>query len=251
MRTHESYTADLARDGKRSTSIFDTHALQLESVLGDVMHTMSLGIGGHLVGNATWEIMDQHFDGPQAQQVATMHVRLKKWYKDTKVDGKWTYAREKASGDWPKLKGKASATRRLVPFPLLLATEFNSVSLYDRLRLGACQALDRVRQILYEHPRLTSSTARAELVRLSQAFFDIYSKLSEEAVEKEDRAWRLSPKFHLFQHIVEHQSWVSRLAWVYADEDLQRILNESVFSCHSKTTAHTVLFKWAVTMFDS
>ena len=61
----------------------------------------------------------------------------------------------------------------------------------------------------------------------------------------------MTAKFHLMQHILEHQSWInSREIWVYADEDLQRILKEVALSCHPATTPHMVLYKWVLTMFD-
>ena len=61
----------------------------------------------------------------------------------------------------------------------------------------------------------------------------------------------MTPKFHLMQHILEHQTWMNpKYNWVYADEDLQRILKEVATSCHVRNMPHMVLFKWAVHTFD-
>ena len=64
------------------------------------------------------------------------------------------------------------------------------------------------------------------------------------------RMWKMSPKFHILQHICEHQSWFNpRMIWCYGDEDLQHLVQEVALSCHPTTTAHMTLYKWGVCNF--
>ena len=256
MVSHQAYLAEQERLGRAPAAVFKIWSLRVEGVLGGAMHTMDQGVTSHVVGNILCEVMDlDETATTQAQRAANMHDSLEEWYKANKVtcriDGKLTYIRVKKSGDWPKFLGKAAATRHLVPFALMLARMHNSGSDHDRLRLGAIEALDQVYKILYNENRFLSSASRASLVRLSQAFFCIYTQLASEAVSERKRAWKMTPKFHLFQHILEHQAWINpRAAWEYADEDLQRILKEVAQSCHSNNTPFMVLLKWVVSVFD-
>jgi hypothetical protein len=254
--THESYIADLHRDGRRPASIFAIRTLRLEGVLADVMHTMDLGVTSHVCGNIMHEVMETAgWGSTQAARATKLNDHLQAYYKATKekhrVDGRVTYGRVKRSGDWPKFLGKAASTRRLVHYALKLAIDFDSGSEHDKLRRGAAEAIVRIYEIFTSEPMFMSPAARSELARLSVAFMGIYSKLATSAMTQHRRAWKMSPKFHLMQHILEHQSWMNpRFSWAYADEDLQRILKEVATSCHAMNTPHMVLYKWAINTFD-
>ena len=114
------------------------------------------------------------------------------------------------------------------------------------------QALARIYDILDAEPRFPSKAARAELATLSKTLLGIYVRLASVAADDNVRAWKMTAKFHLMQHILEDQCWSNpRLAWTYADEDLQRILKEVALSCHPSTTTYMVLFKWACVVFDA
>jgi hypothetical protein len=256
MVTHESYLNELQLAGKPIPALFEIRTLRIEGVLGDAMHTLDLGVSSHLCGNIMFEIMETAgWGSTQEERAAKLNSHLKAYYKDTKerykVDGRVTFRRVRKSGDWPKFLGKAASTRRLVNYCLKLATDFDSGSEHDELRKGAAQALVRVYEVMTVEPKFLSTAAQNELSRLSQAFMGIYTKLSNQAVAQHRRAWKMSPKFHLMQHILEHQTWMNpRFTWVYADEDLQRILKEVATSCHPLNTPHMVLFKWALNTFD-
>ena len=104
--------------------------------------------------------------------------------------------------------------------------------------------------IMKEQPRFLSRSAKAELRGLSVAFMDVYSQLAEAAVAAKVRMWKMSPKFHIMQHICEHQSWINpRMVWCYGDEDLQHLVKVVALSCHPTTTAHMTLYKWCVCNF--
>jgi hypothetical protein len=256
LRSHEGYIRDLAAQGKPVPSLFQIHTLRLEGVFGDAMHTMDLGVASHLCGNIMHEVMEsQPWGANQEQRAAVLNEKLNDYYKRTKekhrIDGRLTFARIKKSGDWPKFLGKAASTRRLAVFCLELACRFDSGSEHDKLRKGTAVALVRIYDILCEEPRFMSPSAKLELSRLSKAFMGMWARLSAHALANRVRAWKMSPKFHLMQHILEHQSFINpRCTWVYGDEDLQRILKEVACSCHPRNTPHMVLFKWAVNTFD-
>lgn len=257
LQSHESYLARLAAEGHKKPNIFLVRTLRLEGVLADVMHTMCLGVAAHVCGNVMHEVMEANpaWGATQADRCKTLKGRLDLWYKETKeqhkYDGKLTYARIKKAGDWPKFVGKAAATRRLVVFCARLAAEFNSKSVHDVHRAAVAQSLKDIYDIMDGDPQFLRPESKVKLARLSVAFRGVYAKLSASSLASNVRGWKMSPKFHLMQHILEHQTWMNpRYNWVYADEDLQRILKEVALSCHARTTAHMVLYKWAVHTFD-
>jgi len=257
LHSHESYLAWLAAQGLPVPCIFLIRTLRLEGVLADVMHTMCLGVTAHVCGNIMHEVMEANpgWGATQADRVRSLDARLGRWYKETKeehkVNGKLTYARIKKPGDWPKFLGKAASTRRLVVFCARLATEFNSKSEHDVQRVAVAQALVEMYDIMGGEPRFLRPESKARLARLSAAFMGVYAKLSASSLASGVRGWKMSPKFHLMQHIFEDQTFMNpRYNWVYADEDLQRILKDVALSCHAGNIAHMVLFKWAVHTFD-
>ena len=256
LRSHEKYLAELSDKGKPIPALFQIRTLRLEGVFADVLHTIDQGVASHLVGNIMHDVMRQgHWGNTQSDQAAKLDQHLKAWYKSqkegTRIDGKITFQRVKKSDDWPRLLAKAAPTRRLAPYALALATEFDRGSEHDKLRKGAAQALVKIYDIFEREPRFPSMAARGELADLSVAFMGIWGRLSSEALSIKSREWKMSPKFHLMQHILEHQSWLNpRCTWTYSDEDLQRILKSVALSCHPTNVPHMVLFKWAVATFD-
>lgn len=252
MRSHEQYVAKLLADGEPLPAVFKIKTLRLEGVMGDVLHALDLGVTSHVVGNVMITVMRKgHWGANQTLQAAGLDEHLKTWYKGHKhvykIEGKITYARVKASNDWPKFKGKAAATRHLAHYAVDLAREFSDGSEHDQKCVAVAAGLARMYTIMAEQPRFLSRSAKVELSRLSVAFMDVYSQLAGAAVEAKQRMWKMYPKFHILQHICEHQSWFNpRMIWTYGDEDLQHIVKEVALSCHPTTTAHMTLYKWVV-----
>jgi hypothetical protein len=105
--------------------------------------------------------------------------------------------------------------------------------------------------IIDEQPRFPSRAAKAELSALAKAFLITYKSLSLEAFRNGVRFWKMTAKFHLFQHLCELQVHVNpRWSWCYADEDLQKHVKGVAKSCHAFTVSYMVLFKWLCYTFD-
>ena len=81
----------------------------------------------------------------------------------------------------------------------------------------------------------------------------LYSAHAIEAAEKHERLWKMTPKFHCFQHLMEWQSVEvcnPRFYWVYADEDLMGHIREIAQSTHVRTMHEVVMYKWMLLAFD-
>ena len=159
---------------------------------------------------------------------------LKQWYKETrtecKLQGPLTAERVRASGDWPKLKAKAAATRRLAEYALNLAQRFARVDsldaftqTHDQMSLAACQLLVEFYALIRNESQTLSAEAKARIPILGNQLASIYSKLAKMSFDKQWRLWKLLPKLHLFLHLCVEQAPMMgnpRFFWTYGDEDL-------------------------------
>ena len=255
LRSHEQWLAELAASRKRIPAVFKIKTLRLEGVMCDVLRDLDQGVSSHTVGNVMVTAMNKgHWGSTQAERAAGLEQHLKSWYKSHKgmyrIEGKIPYARVRAPNDWPKFKAKAAATRHLANYVADLAREVSDGSECDRKVVAIASGLSRMYAIMAEEGRFLSEPAKLELSRLSVAFMDVYGQLSASAVADRVKMWKMTPKFHLLQHICEHQCWINpRVVWTYGDEDLQHLVKEVALSCHPRTVAHMTLFKWVVCTF--
>ena len=76
--------------------------------------------------------------------------------------------------------------------------------------------------------------------------------MSADALARGAKAYNMSPKLHLFQHLAEWQSVEyssPKFYWTYADEDMVGHMIECASTCHPRTLAVTALFKWVTFSF--
>jgi hypothetical protein len=115
--THESYIAYLRHNGLAVPMLFRIAlGLRLECTMVDVLHTVDLGLTGHICGNVIWwlVICVNVFGLPTyARRMEACHAHYKKWYKRSgcknKLRGKLICERVRPdAGEWPFLKSKAA-----------------------------------------------------------------------------------------------------------------------------------------------
>ena len=231
---------------------------RLECVMVDVLHTVDQGIASHIVGNVLWymAVVKGVLGGETiATKVELLDKHLNAWYKankcSSKIQGKLSHQRLRSTDGWPKLKAKAAATRHLAKYALHLAQTFASAD--ERPIVAVCQLLTRFYEILESESMFLGAAARAELPRLGQQLAVIYSGLASRAAANLVKAWKMTPKMHLFLHLCEWQSLDHgnpRYYWTYADEDLAGLMAEVAESCHPRTMAASALFKWLHLAFE-
>ena len=65
--------------------------------------------------------------------------------------------------------------------------------------------------------------------------------------DAEQLLFKMTPKLHLWEHLCEYQALTygnPRYYWTYSDEDLVGNMIDIAETCHVRTMAVTVLFKW-------
>ena len=227
-------------------------------VTTDVLHAVDQGVACHVVANVFIEIMGLNLWGAnQDENLRGLEKDILEWQKaqgeTCRLQGKLTFARIRTSAEWPKLKAKAAITRHLIDYAVHLCRAHDSGSDHDRLRSAVCDRLQRFYIILEKEGRYLSEAAKRELPELAVTFMRAYEKLSLEALRDNVRAWKLLPKFHMFQHICEKQSLElgnPRFYWVYSDEDLQKQMKTIALTLHPRTVQYAILLKWLILIFD-
>ena len=154
--TDQAYRRFLRREGLAVPVLLAAVAgMRLENIMIDVLHTVDLGISAHILANVFWilAIVRGVLGGAtQSEKVKKLHEDLNAWYRAAKVttrlQGKLTIERLRTSGQWPKLKAKAAATRHMAGYALHLITAHQDGSEGDALMLAICQMLVRFYQIL-------------------------------------------------------------------------------------------------------
>ena len=253
METHATYLERLAAQGLEPSILFRVKTLKLEGVMIDVLHTVDQGLATHLIANVLVEVCDKLPGPTQESRAKRLNAMLQAWYTRNRdryrIDCKLEWSRLKTSGDWPKLRAKAAATRHLAAWALELATEYCGDSEHDQWRRGCCQLLNRFYEILASQPQFLSTEAKTELGEVGPLLLQLYSKLSGEALEHNRRMWKMAPKFHLFQHLCQTSFLNPRFCWTYGDEDLQKHLKCVARSSHASTVSYTTVYKWVSFVF--
>lgn len=253
--TDESYRAYLLANGLHIPALL-RHAigLRLDCIMPDVLHTIDLGIGSHIIGNIlfVFAILRGVFGGANfGERVTAVAGHMDAWYKRTKCSsrlrGKLSLETIRASGDWPKLRGKAAAIRHLAPYAKEIVDRFHNGTPEDTLIQNVITLLCRFYEILGSESQFVSAHVRAELPVLSQKLAEFYSQLASSNFGVVNRLWKMSPKLHLFEHLCQITAIMygnPRYFWTYADEDLVGQMIEIAETCHPSTLPFSVLFKW-------
>ena len=234
---------------------------RLECIHIDVLHTTDQGVSSHIAGNVMWHIavVKRCLGGTtQAQNIQKLQECLVKWYKSTKcqrrLQGALSIERIRSQSDWPKLKGKAAATRAVIAFCVFLMETYGDGSVTDNRILSLCKLMQRFYTIISSEGQFLSASAKLEIPKLSQTLAAIYVLLANDAFREGIKMWKTQPKLHLFQHLCEYMCLYQgnpKYFWTYQDEDLVGEMIELCQSVHATTMAVSAIFKWAHFMFGN
>ena len=249
--THGSYLAGLVNEGLLAPVLFNILSLCHEGVLPDVLHIVDQCMACHICANVFVEVMEMgHWGSNHDDQMAGLAADMKAWYaavdEKCKIQGELTFSRIRTSGDWPKLKAKAASTRHLTKYALYLCVRYDDGSIHSQRRKLVCELLVRFYTILDTHGRFFPQKILDELNDLGPTLFDLYMRLAEEALANKKRAWKMTPKFHVFLHICELSCAMEnpRFHWTYSDEDLMQVMKKIALTCHAAHVEWLCLFKW-------
>ena len=120
--------------------------------------------------------------------------------------------------------------------------------------VAVVQLLSEFYAIIDEQGLYMSVASRRRASDIGVQFSSIYAQLARSALDQQQKLWKATPKFHLFDHLATWQipelGLSPRYYWCYADEDLVGQLVEVAKSVHPSTLAPVALSKWLILFFD-
>ena len=121
------------------------------------------------------------------------------------------------------------------------------------MTMGCCQLLSEFYDLISSEGLFLSPHVRMRTPQIGVDLSGLYAKLAKLCFDREERRWKLSQKFHLWEHLAEDQvpEWGNpRYWWVYGDEDLVREMISVADSVHPQTLAISCLTKFLWCIFD-
>ena len=172
------------------------------------MHTFHMGVGRDLVGSAL-KIMASSRRWFNGRNVL---LRLKQMYSDVrrfaKLRGKHLSIKRltKVSLGWgnqcPEFRGSAADTGAFLSWVVDALQQKPPCEPYEGL-LGATWCADRLCSSLQSAEVFLSPEEQYQTKVLSKLFLESYCRLAAEAHDRGVLLWRLRPKLHYMQHLLE------------------------------------------------
>lgn len=189
----------------------------------DWLHVADIGVAADIAGNVLEAVLP-HLNGKNnAERLQTLNDKAAAWYKAQgiieKLD-KFKLESWRADKKPPKLKGKAAAVRKFVPFLFHLASDIfkDSDDMYHQTIISLTSNLNDAYSCLINWDKHKLATACRRTLILYKSLRD-YSLSQDENTRK----WHLMPKCHQWQELCEFQCFKQDLnpkfTWCYKDED--------------------------------
>jgi len=225
------YLRQQVRENSNPSPLFACPGFTVEQVSIGALRCMDLGVTQDILGNILWEALHElGLPGRSAKErCKTLAVKLQHYYQQqaqaaghptntSKLQDLTLTMIRKDYKSYPKLKAKGAETRALVLFGVALAQE-----LHARHHSGHTRMVTEVVQDLHEiYEVMCRSFDAGRLATLSTQVADKFSKLEAEARRDGKLAWKVKPKLHMMQELLEYQSHElgnPRGYWEYRDED--------------------------------
>jgi hypothetical protein len=182
----------------------------------DWLHCCDLGVAADFLGNLFNILVPKQAGRTKDEKLANFFKRIQLYYVEEGVsdvldDLTWAMIQKKATSS-PKLRAKAAEARKLVPFARLEAARCLSGGKPEEVTaMQAAVHLEKCYNCLSNYDTVT-------LQNESTHFLLLYKALEEHAVSVGSCAWKVKPKFHIWQELCNMpDNPVSH--WVYRDED--------------------------------
>ena len=194
-------------NGQRLSPLFGAPEFDVHDVVPDWLHCVDLGVQADLVGNLFAELVNNHLPGPSREaRVKGLWAKLQRWNRTNRPEGcfdnlTWEMIQQK-SGSAPKLRGKGAEVRHILPFAIEMALEYQDGSPHRHTVLAMLQWLSKCCSLVKERPYPAEAAAEA-----ARKVAQLWSALEAEARRAGDFVhWRIKPKLHLFQELLEFVS---------------------------------------------
>lgn len=245
-RTAMSFHAELKHEGK-SCPLWSVPGVSSELVLVDWLHCCDLGVAADVLGNVLLEMVDA-MDSQDSRDIkmSKLWKSILETYKERNVghDMRFPYLKLKSflqPGKSPKLKGKGSHIRGLVPVLTQLSDQYLQAKDFHIQTVKSCLIyLNKCYQELgdFSAVRFEDSATRMAI---------LYCSLEREQMDMDVyKRWKVKPKLHLFMelafHICKERGNPSKF-WTYKDETHGGHLREIAKSKGGKNSSSSSAYR--------
>lgn len=228
--THEAWMATFPPDGLPALARIP--GFWLHRVFIDSMHCVDMGCTPYFLGSFIWELVADRatspFNGP------SQDVRLMQAYGSYRrfcdqqgikvLCDVWTKEKlnRKKASTYPFLKCKANQAKKIIPWALTRARNWQDGSERRRWMLTAAWGLQEYYRTLHSAGRYLLLEQLAHLQYAVQAHLVCAAALSSAAQTAGQKLWHMVPKHHMFAHISDTVAPQCNPAHCtcYADEDI-------------------------------
>jgi hypothetical protein len=216
------YLQQLRAAGTTISPLFSAPDFELDMIVLDWLHIMDLGVSQDVIGNFFNELIQEGgFRGPSKEaRLAVLWEKIQDYYREARPSSRLSSLTQEmiqVSTKKPKLRAKGGETRYLVPFAAALARDFAHLSPH-------WTAVSSMLQLLLAIMENMASAAfdASKVAALSRKFCVLLAALEREAdLLQNPKAWRMKPKAHLMQEMLEFASFYvgnPSSFWCYKDE---------------------------------
>ena len=207
--------------GVRPCPLFSIPLFHPGLVLVDWLHTMDLGVAADMLGNFFQEMLSFMPGNNKKERVKHLWHLMQRWYDNHPEATRLlnlTPEMIKQDQKKPKLRGKASQVKSLVPFAAQLAQQHcHGSNRLDTMR-------NAIGHLSFLYVSLDAAVWPMEAAGASaRKMLLLYSALQAEQQGNGNYVcWQLKPKYHLLLELIEYvaaEQGSPKLYWTYADED--------------------------------
>ena len=230
------------------------HYFSLSMIRIDYMHTFHLGVGRDLVGSALKIIATgkhwfpgRNINARLQQIVAAVRIFAKQMKKQVSI--KKLSTNSLGWADCPEFKGSAADTAIFLSWLASFLLEKPPPPPYDGLA-GVVWVANHICEFLFGCGCFLSDEAWEQTAVLSKLFFTGYLSLATTAHEAGKLLFRMRPKFHFLQHLLEGHGGRRNPVYdaCFMDEDFVRWSMKMFRKCSHTNASCNVLKRNLVTL---
>jgi hypothetical protein len=257
LTSHEAYLINTPIDQR--SPLFAIPGLRLETVLGDAMHGISLGMAQHACGNVLWELASEAPSNTtvQMQRLERLWVQFRHWCRQRGVETsqpRFTLGslnKTKVTGTFPLFNGKAHNTRVVTAFLADLLCSQRADSLHARLVTMCIWALAAFYAAMDAAGDLLSDQEVEDLQSPALEFMATYSALARRSLDQGICAWQVVPKYHNTSHLIDDIRSLKinpKAYWCMCDEDFVGRISRIARVSHRTTLTRRALQRYIITL---
>eukprot|EP00434_Breviolum_minutum_P014296 symbB.v1.2.012604.t1/scaffold820.1/size171332/11 len=206
---------------KPISNLLAAPTLRVHQFRPDWLHSKDQGVTADFLGNfLLWTLLPKMAGCNQAEKIRSLFVLIEAYYAENLVQQKYNNLTikmlQKKKSTPPKLRGRASEVKGLVPFAKQAAEGFcnSNDPVEDTVKVAAAH-LNNLYQIVFAKEQFNAQAMKDE----SFKFRTLLRALEEYHSGAGGNKWRLKPKLHLMEEICEKQTDCPIDHATYRDED--------------------------------